>query len=522
MKKSVITGIFFLLIINIFINPILAKYILEERIEVATIQIDRTAPQLEVGYSTKELTLGNVEVTIKANEQIQEIEGWFLQEDKKTLKKEYSKDSKEEITVKDLSGNTEKTVVEINNIDKEKPIIKIQEILNSNTSYPNYANKNDEIMITISIRDNKKILKSLENDDIKILVDNKEIIPESKTITIQKDTEQEKIVLFKILGIIEEGNLSLKIPKDIIKDEIGNSNIEVEKDLQIKIDNTSPQATYSQEKMEDGKIKAQITANEKIRNLEGWTNKNDTTIEKVFSSNVSYITEIEDLAGNKAELEINVTQATNIILSYASHNSEVSWTYGYGNYDIAGLEAIKKNAKYKTESLAFSILGNVEKDFLQARVYVHTYWGDGAASICHQSGQIYYHGWNPPESEWSTLLNKENIILEGRNYIQFGGVGINRDKNTDTNGNNPIPESVSTKYKYGISGMQLKLKDDSEYSIVYQIYVDQVGWVKPAKNGEVTCYKENKPISALRIALIPNSELNALLDTWNKDTRKIF
>ena len=519
MKKIGITSIFLLLMFIVFANPVWAKYVIEERIEIGSIKIDRTVPSLQVNYSTKELTSENVEVTIKSNEIIQEIEGWSLQEDKKILKKEYSENIKEEIHVKDLSGNVTNLIVEVNNIDKESPIIEIQKISNSNTAYTNYANKDAEISVIIQIKDDRKIVKSIEESNVKILTNNNEIMPKVKKITLQKDEEKEKQILLKLSGIQEEGDLKLKILKDSVKDEIGHSSLELNKDLKIKIDNTKPQVTYSQNKVENGKIKAQIIANEKIRKLEGWTTESDTLITKVFASNVSYITEIQDLAGNKSSIEINVIQATNVVLSYASHNSEVGWTYGYGNYDIAGLDAIKRNSKFKTESLAFSINGNINKDFLQVRAFAYTYWGEGGASYCCENGQIYYHGWNPSKTEWDTLLSKENIVLEGNKYIQFGGTGINHSNNTDINGENPIPSQLGNQYKYGISAIQLKLKDNSEYSIVYQIYVDELGWIKPAKNGEIECYKEDKPMSALRIALIPNSEVNALLNTWNLDIR---
>lgn len=521
MKKKIIISIFFLLLFSICNTQVWAKYVIEETLPVATIRIDRTDPKLQVNYSIEELTSENIEVTIKADEQIQEIDGWTLQEDKKTLKKEYAKNIQEEISVKDLSGNVTKIVITINNIDKELPTITITKIINSNIEYPSYANKDAEITFTILIQDDKKIEKSLEEKDIKILINNKEITPKQKIIEIQKDMQQEKELLLTISGIEEEGNLTLKIPKGVIKDEIGNSNIDLEQDTKIEIDNTNPQASYSQNKIQDGKIEAIITAGEAIRKLDGWNLEEEKVLKKIFNNNLSYTTTIKDLAGNSANVEVNIVEATNIVLSYASHNSEIGWSYGYGNYDIAGLEVIKKNAKYKTESLAFTILGDVEKDFLQAKAYVYTHWGEEAASICHESNQIYYHGWNPSESEWSTLLSKENITLEGKNYIQFGGTGLNRERNTDINGNNPISGEISKEYRYGISAIQLKLKDDSEYSIIYQIYVDQVGWVEPAKNGEIECYKTNMPISALRITLVPNSEVNAVLKTWNEDTREI-
>ncbi len=521
MKIKIISCIFCMLFIIFFSNIVYAKYVIEESSLIATIQIDRTAPNVEVTYSTKEVTKEKVEVTIKANEQIQEIQGWTMQSDKKTLKKEYTKNSEEIVEVKDLAGNITKTTIKVTNIDNIAPVITIDKITND-AYYLSYANKNNKITATITIKDDIKIANILQENDIKIMVNDKEIIPKQKTLVITKNEEKEKVFLLTLSGIEEEGKLGLKILDGVISDEAQNKNQKVEKDTKIQIDNTSPKLTFLEEQIEQGKVVGKIKANEGIVQLNGWEKINDNILKKTFTSNASYIVTIQDYAGNKAQVEVNITKATNITLSYASHNSEIGWSYGHGNNDIAGLEAIKRNAKYKTESLAFSISGNVEKDFLQAKAYVHTYWGDGASARCNESNQIYYHGWNPSKTEWSSLSSKENIILEGKNYIQFGGTGVNHANNTDINGKNPIPQKNANEYQYGISAIQLKLKNYDYYSIVYQIYVDSVGWVKPAKNGEIECYQTNKPISALRITLVPNSELNSLLDTWNKDTRKIY
>lgn len=520
MKKRVITFIFTFMLLSIFINPVWAKYVIEENMAVATIQIDRTSPILQISYSIQEITYKNVEVTINANEQIKEVDGWTLQEDKKTLKKEYNKNTQEEIEIMDLAGNITKASIKVNNIDKEIPTITVEKILNSNTEYPNYANKDSEITFTIVIKDDKKIVKSLEEKDIQLLVNNKEIIANEKQITLQKDTDEEKIILLTVSGIEEEGKLSLKIQKDIIKDEMNNTNLELEKDTQIQIDNTKPNATYSQEKIENGKIEATITANEQVRKLDGWSLENNTILKKVFNNNLSYTTTIQDLAGNKANIEINIIEATNVVLSYASHNSMVGWSYGYGNYDIAGLGAIYRNPKYKTESLAFNISGDVEKDYLQARAYVYTHWGEGSKAICESTGKIYSYGWNPSDNTWKYENEDIKVNLNGTTYFQLGGAGVNGEYNTDINGNNMITPSITVQFRYGISALQLKLKNYEENSICYQVYVDSVGWLKPAKNGELTCYQETKPISALRVALVPNSEVDALIKTWETDTRK--
>lgn len=70
--------------------------------------IDNKAPTLEKIISTKE---NKILVTIKADEKVQNIDGWTLSEDATTLAKEFDADYTGNIEVKDLSGN--KTTEEI-------------------------------------------------------------------------------------------------------------------------------------------------------------------------------------------------------------------------------------------------------------------------------------------------------------------------------------------------------------------------------------------------------------------------
>ena len=88
---------------------------------------DTIPPQVKVEYSTKNVTKEPVKVTITSNEEIQSVTGWILSSDKKTLTKEYSVNTKETITVKDLAGNEASVTIEINNIE-EAPEITIGDI----------------------------------------------------------------------------------------------------------------------------------------------------------------------------------------------------------------------------------------------------------------------------------------------------------------------------------------------------------------------------------------------------------
>ena len=86
--------------------------------------VDMIPPQVKVEYSTKEITEGNVivTVTITANEEVQELEGWTLSSDKKTLTKKYNTATEKTVVIKDIAGNETKVEikVEIEEIYSEK------------------------------------------------------------------------------------------------------------------------------------------------------------------------------------------------------------------------------------------------------------------------------------------------------------------------------------------------------------------------------------------------------------------
>jgi len=80
--------------------------------------IDKEKLEYEIEYSTTITTNQDVTVTITANKEIQGVEGWILLEDKKTLIKTYTENAEEEITIKDLVGNSITAKIKISNIDK--------------------------------------------------------------------------------------------------------------------------------------------------------------------------------------------------------------------------------------------------------------------------------------------------------------------------------------------------------------------------------------------------------------------
>ena len=92
----------------------------EEKVRVQIRNIDLKASEVQISYSTTTKTNSPVTVTIKTDEEIQEVEGWELSEDRKTLTKVYSANGEETIIITDLVGNSREVKVNVSNIVKNE------------------------------------------------------------------------------------------------------------------------------------------------------------------------------------------------------------------------------------------------------------------------------------------------------------------------------------------------------------------------------------------------------------------
>ena len=228
---------------------------------------DTTAPTVNVEYSTKEPTNKNVTVTITSNEEIQEVEGWTLSSDKKVLIKEYSANTKETITIKDLAGNESQANIEIGNIDKTGPSVDVE----YSTKEP--TNKNVTVTITSS-----------------------EEIQEVEGWTLSSD----KKVLTKEYTENTKETITVK---DLAENET-QANIEIS-----NIDKTAPNGKieYSTKNPTKENVTVTITSNEEIQEVEGWTLSSDKKVLiKEYSANTKETITIKDLAGNESQANIEI------------------------------------------------------------------------------------------------------------------------------------------------------------------------------------------------------------------------
>lgn len=406
------------------------------------------------------------------------------------------------------------------NIDRSKPIIELINIENTNTGFEKYANKTHTISINVKFKDKNIDKVFCDKEHIKVKIDNNYVeISDMQFIKIS-EKQGEKNYKIQLKNVNYNGKLQIEFIKGTVIDTSKLENDKLDINTEIMIDNIAPSGTFTEECIAEGKVKGSVNLSENIRRIDGWEFSQDNLqITQVFTNNISYELPIIDYASNKTMVNIDITKATYINIIFASHNSEVGWTYGYGNYDVAGKAAIDRNALFKTEAIAFNFSGSVDNDFIQANTYINTYWGEGGADKV--GDVIYKHGYNPDENTYKSMNSPDLVTIDGKRYFQLGGAGVNQWNNTDINGENPIPMEHAVWYLYGICGMKMRLKDYSKYSIIYQVYVHEIGWINACSDGQECMYSRTKPISAFRIALVPKTEKQFVIDTWNKDVSTI-
>ena len=234
-------------------------------VEISISNIIGEAPECKVSYSTIEQTNGSVVVTITSNREMEELEGWELSEDKKTLTKTYNENTDEEIELEDIYGNKIKANITIKNIDKESPKLEV--------SYSTTNPTNDKVKVYI------------KSDEQLNKLDGWEISADGYTISKY---------------YFENETNTIKV-----QDLAGN---ETETEIRIEnIDKEEPQYTVEYENTDNGII-VHITANEEIQPIEGWELSSDRkAITKTYTENKKEVIEIKDLAGNISEVPVTIT-----------------------------------------------------------------------------------------------------------------------------------------------------------------------------------------------------------------------
>ena len=104
--------------------------------------IDKDVPEISIEYQT--INDGEaVNVIIQSNEELVEIPGWTLSENRKSMSKVFYENTTETIELSDIVGNASETTIKIDNINENQESGEDDKQNNVNTNISNPANKID-------------------------------------------------------------------------------------------------------------------------------------------------------------------------------------------------------------------------------------------------------------------------------------------------------------------------------------------------------------------------------------------
>lgn len=221
----------------------------------------------EVTYSSEEVNQEKVDVTITANRELQELEGWTLSEDKKSLTKEFRENVKWAVTISDIDGNTTTVKVEVNNVDNVPPEITV----NYATTEPTKEN----ILVTLTANEPIQLVDGWELSENKLVL----------TKEYNQNTEEE-IEVKDLFGNIQKVAISIQ------NYDATPANVEV---------------SYNRIGEDDKQIEVTLTADEELQELEGWTLSEDKKeLTKLYMQKTTEEIIVKDLAGNQTTVPIEI------------------------------------------------------------------------------------------------------------------------------------------------------------------------------------------------------------------------
>lgn len=413
--------------------------------------IDRAKPIAYVMYEEQEN--GNIKAIIKANEEIQELSGWELSEDKTSLTKIYNVNKNEELVIKDKAGNEQKVLVNIDDVTNAD--------FNIETTYSTKSYTNKDVTVTInSNRELKNVNGWNLSEDRKTLIK----VYDSNTV--------ENVKVYDIFGNSKDIRIEVK-----------------------NITNTAPtiQVMYSETNQTRNDVTVTLKSDRELKEINGFQISTDRkTLSRIYSENMEENVEVYDLYGNKKEVKIKVnniieedlyisikystTDATDTsVLATIEANRELNpvegWTLANDKKSLS-----KAYAENKTENvLVTDVFGNTRTITIEVNNIDSE---EAKASITYST----------------TDLTKDNVtitIVANKQLVSMNGWSLSDDKKciskiytSNTQEDIEIKDILGNVYK-----TQIKIDNILPKSSIYNIEGDKIINVLP--NTTVKDFKAN-------------------------------
>lgn len=415
------------------------------------VNIDRARPRAYVMYEKQQNK--NVKAIINSNEELQELSGWELSDDKKSLSKIYNINKKEKIYIKDRAGNEQEVSVEVTNVTNSD--------FNTEITYSKKSYTNENVTVTISSnRELKNVAGWNMSADRKCL----EKVYNKNTV--------ENVKVYDIFGNSRE-----------MKIEVGN------------ITNSEPsiEVKYSETTQTRNDVTVNLKSDRELKELNGFQISTDRkSLSKIYSENTEESIEVYDLYGNKKEVKIKVNNifkddlftnvrysTTNItntnVLVTIEANRELKplegWTYSNDRKSLT-----KSYTENKTENIVISDLFGTTKSVKIEVTNIDS--AEAKASITYST----------------TDLTKENVtivITANKELVSMNGWSLSDDKRSISKiYTSNVQEEIEIKDVLGnVYKTQINIDNILPKSSIYNIDGDKIINVLP--NTLINDFKAN-------------------------------
>lgn len=163
----------------------------------------------KISYSTTEITNKDVVVTITSNLALKKVDGWNLSTDKLTLEKTYSKNTSTKITLTSEDGQEKEINIEINNIDKDLPEVKIEYSIQEETT--------ENVIVTIKSNEKLQEIEGWQLSEDKKTAQKSFVENKEEIVTVKDLAGNEIKITVKVSNIVDKKENETK--KDETKEE---------------------------------------------------------------------------------------------------------------------------------------------------------------------------------------------------------------------------------------------------------------------------------------------------------------
>ncbi len=269
----------------------------KKEIEIKVNQVKERNLELEVNYGKYDSENNTVLVEIKANNQLKNTKkNWKISEDKMIYSYTFNNNSDYTTSFEDVQGNKASAKIKITEIDDKAPILDVK-----------YEH-------TEGINNVKVIITS--NEPLKATKKNWTLAQDKMSYSYDFKDNTNYITEFQDLY----GN-SAKI------------NIEV-----TQIDKEEPKIAIKYTHNDDNTVQVDLISNEKLKtDKKNWIyNEEEKTYTYTFKDDTNYITTVQDLCGNKTQVQI---KAIKKIYSYPG-TPNIKIKYLYSSYENVKVEMV--------------------------------------------------------------------------------------------------------------------------------------------------------------------------------------